>query len=282
MARLAGRAAKLGARSRSGAARLFTALLFIATAISFANAAAATESDLKRAVLGTIVAPGVLEIESGPETWTPATQGVPVLEDTQLRTGSGKKAVIALGKQGVIGLSEESALHIGSVGTDGLPVSLRGEGELSFRLPTNTALTFLTDSAIVKGPQPMHATAGEAWIQGTIAQRENETIVNVLEGSLQIRNRNANEFVTLGSGEQATIAGPVGTPRIARMTDAPEPTSQRRLAAMFGTKTGLIAGATAVAIGGGLGGAAAAGAFDDGEQAAQGSGNEPAASPFRP
>jgi hypothetical protein len=183
----------------------------------------------------------------------------------------------------VIGVREESGLRVGSIGTEGIPIMLQGESELTFRLPMTTMLTFFTDAAVVKAPQPMPASAHEAWIQGTITQRGNETTVSVLEGDLQVRNRDAADFATLGSGEQAILTGSLETPRIARMTDASETTSRRRLAAIFGTKTGLIAaGATAVAVGGGVGGAAAAGAFDSAEAAAQGGPGEPAASPFRP
>ena len=183
------------------------ALLFPLAAFFVTGTAANAESDLKRAVLGTIVAPGTLELQSGPETWTPATQGTPVLEDTDFRTGSGKRGMIALGKEGVIGLSENSGLHIGSIGTDGLPISLQGESELTFRLPMTTTLTFLTEAAVVKAPQPIPASSDEVWIQGTITQRGNETTVSVLEGDLRVRNRGATDFATLGSGEQATITG---------------------------------------------------------------------------
>jgi hypothetical protein len=283
MGRLAVRRGRLCGRQRGGKVLLFAALLFPATAIFATTSAASDEADLKRLVLGTIVAPGALEVGSGKGNWTPAMEGVPVLEDTDLRTGPGKKAMIALGKEGVIGVREESGLRIGSVGPEGIPITLQGESELTFRLPMTTTLTFLTDTAVVKAPQPMPASTHDAWIQGTITQRGNETTVSVLEGDLQVRNRDAADFARLGSGEQATITGSLETPRIARMTDASETTSRRRLAGMFGTKAGLmVAGAAAVAVGGGVGGAAAAGAFDSAEAAPQGNSGEPAASPFRP
>jgi len=283
MARLPVRRSSLCGRQRGGKGLLFAALLFPATAIFVTTTAASSEADLKRLVLGTIVTPGTLEVESGPGNWIPATEGAPVLEETDLRTGPGKKAMIALGKEGVIGVREESGLRIGSTGTEGVPIMLQGESELTFRLPMTTMVTFVTDAAVVKAPQPMPASAREAWIQGTITQRGNETTVSVLEGDLQVRNRDAADFATLGRGEQAIISGSLETPRIARMTDASETKSRRRLAAIFGTKTGsIVAGAAAVAVGGGVGGAAAAGAFDSTEAAAQGGPGEPAASPFRP
>ena len=283
MGRLPVRRSSLRGRLGGGKGLLFAALLLPATAVFVTTTAASREADLKRLVLGTIVTPGTLEVGSGPGNWIPATEGAPILEETELRTGPGKKAMIAMGKEGVIGVREGSGLRIGSIGTEGTPITLQGESELTFRLPITTTLTFFTDAAVVKASQPIPASAQEAWIQGTITQRGSETTVSVIEGDLRVRNRDAADFATLGSGEQATITGSLETPRIARMTDASETTSRRGLAAMFGTKSGLFAaGVTALAVGGGVCGAAAAGAFDSSEAAAQGGPGEPAASPFRP
>jgi len=281
MGSLAGRTNGWGGSPGKGL--LLAALLLPAAAFLVTGNAARAESDLKRSVLGTIVAPGALELQRGTGAWVPATQGTPVLEDTGVRTGSGKRAMLALGKEGVIGVGEESGLHIGSIGTDGLPISLQGESNLTFRLPMTTTLTFVTDAAVIKGPHPIPASADEVWIQGIITQRGTETTVSVLRGDMRVRNREATEFSTLGSGEQAIITGSLTTPRIARMTEVAQETDKRRAAAMFGGNTGLIvAGATAVAVGAGVGGAAAAGAFDSTTGAAQGTAGEPAASPFRP
>jgi hypothetical protein len=240
-------------------------------------------SEVKRRVLGTIVAPGALEVESDSGTWTPAANGAPVLDNTSLRNGDGPKAMVALGTHGVIGVRENSRLRIGGADRQGLPVSLEGESELSFRLPETTALSFLTVSAEVMAPTERSSpdTGQIGWIQGTIRQHENKTTVTLVEGTLRVRNRGAAEFTTLTSGEEAVITAAASTPRIAAMTAAP---SRSKLGWLgLGTTTGMVV-AGGVLIGGGLGGAAAAGAFDGGSSSgAQGDGEPPPpASPFRP
>jgi hypothetical protein len=272
-----------GERTR-GTLALLTPLL-AATALSIVIPAGTATAALERTVLGTIVSSSALEVASEPGAWRQGLQGAPILENSELRTEPGKVATVALGEKGIIGVHGGSHLQIGSPTREGLPISLRGESELTFRLPTATDVTFLTDAAIIRGPVEGPAAGGKAEVQGMIAQRGNETIVSVLKGTLRVRNRNAARFIVVGSGEQVTISGPESRPRLAAMTAA----SKKKTRRIFGASAGLVvAGTTAVAVGAGLGGAAAAGAFDDDRDdenvgAAQGGpGGPPPASPFRP
>jgi hypothetical protein len=241
------------------------------------NAAA---SDGRRAVLGTVVAPGTLEIASDPGHWAPTTDGTPILEETALRTGHDAEAMVALGRHGMIGLREDSRAHLGSLGSEGLPLSLQGDGTLSFRLPQATALNILTDAAVVTSAVGGSSPDTHGWIQGTVAHDGSETVVRIVEGALHIRSRLTDETTVLAGGEEATIGGTSAAPRVALLSDASTRATWGRLPAFLGTTTGVVV-ASAVAVGGALGGAAAAGAFD-GSSSAQSDDEQPSASPFRP
>ena len=256
-------------------------VLAVAVVVAGAVMPDAAATDARRAVLGTVVAPGTLELSSDPQVWTPAAVGSPVLEETTLRTGSDKKATLSLGQNGVIGVHEDSRVRIGALAAPGLPVSLEGDSGISFRLPDTTTLSIFTDVAIVTGPDAGTSSV-EPWIHGTISQRGDETVIRVVEGTLRVRNRATEEFALLTSGQEARIAASDTLPRVAAMTDASAGATRGRLPAFLGTTTGMVV-AGAVAVGGSLGGAAAAGAFDgSGSSSAQAVDDQPSASPFRP
>ena len=240
--------------------RWIAALLPIAAVLLVTSAPAFAEPEVKRAVLGTIVTAGTLEVAIEPGEWKQAEAGSPVLEETELRTLGGKRGLVALGKHGVLGFSKESHVRIGRVSEDGLPVSLEGESELSFRVPATTTLYFLTDSAVVKGPMILSASSADALVQGVIKQREGKTIVSVVEGEVSAGNRGAIELVAVNSGEEVVIAAREETPRpVASGPEEKQKTRRRLVSAGFlGTKKGLlIAGGTVAAVAGGIGIAAA-------------------------
>ena len=187
--------------SQTSAARTIAGILVLTAVI----APVIAEPALTRVVLGSIVAAGGLEVAKEPGTWAPGRQGDPVLEETAFRINAGRPATLSLGANGILGLREESRFRVGKKGSDGLPVVLEGESELSFRLPEGSSLNFLTDAAIVKGPVTSEATGAEMPIRGTITQRGSETIVQIKEGSVRIRNRDADHFVSVGSGQQASV-----------------------------------------------------------------------------
>jgi hypothetical protein len=241
------------------------------------NAAA---SDGQRAVIGTVVAPSTLEMARDPGRWMPTAGGAPVLEGTLLRTGADATATLALARHGVVGLAKDSRVHIGSLATEGLPLSLQGNGAVSFRLPGATELNILTDAAVVTSAADPSLPGTQGWIQGMIAQEGAETLVRIVEGMLHVRSRATDEVTVLAGGEEVTIGGAGGAPRVAPMTDASAAATRGRLPAFLGTTTGIVV-ASAVAVGGALGGAAAAGAFD-GSSSTQSGGEQPSASPFRP
>ncbi len=273
-------ASLVGPRKRLGR-RLAPAVAAFLAGIFITCTLASADSVVKRAVLGTIVASDAVQIAREPGAWTAGSNGTPVLENSELRTGAGKTTLVELGKHGVVGLREQSHVSVGKSGLDGLPLSLDGDGSLSFRLPLTSDLSILTDAAVIKGPGAGEAQSEYTSVQGIITQQGNLTNVSVTRGRLRVRNRGAEQFVWVGEGEQATITAAEETPRIARMTDASNKEVRRRVGAFgwFGTKTGLaVVGA---AVGGGVGAAAAAGAFsgDDGSAPA----NVPAqGSPFSP
>jgi len=249
---------------------VLAALALFPALIPITGTYAGAETAMKRAVLGTIVSPGTVQIASEPHAWAPGGTGTPVLEDSQLRTGTGQTTVLELGEHGVIGLRERSHLNVGKSGSDGLPLSLQGESSLSFRLPLASELSIFTDTAVVRGPAGGEVPSKSTSVQGIVTQQGNQTTVSVIQGRLRVRNRGAEEFAWVGDGEQATITAAHETPRIARMTEASKEEARGRLGVLgwFGTKTGLaVTGAAAV--GGGVGAAAATGAFsgdDDSDQ----------------
>jgi hypothetical protein len=218
---------------------------------------------------------------SDPGRWTPTAGGTPVLEETALRTGANTMAMVALGRHGVVGLDKHSRVHVGSVGPDGLPLSLQGDGAVSFRLPGATALNILTDAAVVTSAAGAAQPGTQDWIQGMIAQDRGETLVRIVEGMLHVRSRATDELTVLAGGEEVTIGDASAAPRVAVMTDASAGATRGWLPAFLGTTTGVVA-VSAVAVGGALGGAAAAGAFDGGSSSTQSDGEHPSASPFRP
>lgn len=232
------------------------ALLAIAAVLLVTSASAFADPPVKRAVLGTIVTAGTLEVALEPGKWKPAEAGAPVTEEAELRTRGGKRGLVALGKHGVIGFSKESHVRVGSLGPDGLPVSLEGDSEVSFRMPATTTLYFLTESAVVKGPMVLSESSPDALVQGVVAQRGKETIVSVVEGDVSVRNRDATELVAVTSGEEIVIAAREQKPQPVAMTGDEEHKKTRRRLASLGflrTKKGLIiAGTTvgALAIGG--------------------------------
>jgi hypothetical protein len=256
-----------------------TRIFIIATAVLLPTIA---HPVAKRAVLGTIVASGPIEVANEPGQWSPGSTGSPVLEHSELRTGDGDTAMVALGTQGVIGLRRHTHLRVGGTNSpNGLPLSLHGESSVSFRLPMASALSFLTDTAVVKAGEP---AADEASIRGIVSQQGEITTVRVISGNLDVRNRNATTFATVAGGEQATIASASAAPRITRMSTEETQSTTRRLSGLgfLGTKPGLIALGTAAAVGGGIGIAAAAGAFDSDDNKGGGEPVPSQGSPFTP
>ena len=149
---------------------LVAGLAFFLTAMLITGPSPRAETVMKRAVLGTIVRPGVVEVANQPQAWVPAGNGTPVLEDSQLRTGRGETTLVALGKQGVVGLRAQSHLSVGKTDRQGLPLALDGESSLSFRLPLTSDLTIFTDAAVMKAPGAAEMPAGDTSVQGIIAQ----------------------------------------------------------------------------------------------------------------
>jgi hypothetical protein len=239
------------------------------------------ETPLKRSVLGTIVTAGSLEIAQEPGVWTPVESGSPVIEASALRTLGGKRGLIALGKHGVIGFRGESHVRIGRMSLEGLPVSLEGESDLSFRLPATTAIYFITDSAVVRGPMALTASSSDAVIQGVIKQHGKKTIVSIAEGDVSVRNRESEEFLAVASGDEVVIEASNQTPRPVDLAQEEEQKTRRRLvsAGFFGTKKGmLIAGGTVAAVAGGIAIGAASGGSSSSSSGSGGS----SASPFVP
>ena len=264
--------------------RWLATLLLMAAVLLVASAPASAEPSVKRAVLGTIVTAGTLEIATEPNVWKPAQSGSPVIEGTALRTQGVKRGLVALGKHGVIGFSGESHVRIGKAAPEGLPISLEGENELSFRMPATTAIYFLTDSAIVKGPMALSASSADALIQGTIKQRGKKTIVSVAEGEVSVRNRDGEQFLAVASGNEVVIAARNEPPRPVGLAQGEgQSTTRRRVvsAGFLGTKKGLlIVGGTAAAVAGGIAVAAASGGSSDSSSGSGGGGSS--ASPFMP
>jgi hypothetical protein len=236
-----------------------------------------TEGATKRSVVGSVAAAGALEMSTAPGVWTSAHQGAAVIEDSELRSGLGRPALIGLGKHGVISLREGSRAHVGRMSGDGLPLTLRDDASVSFRLPPGTELRLVTDAAELSAG----ATAGsDTSVQGVVSQEAGVTVLSVVHGTMSARRHGSDDVMRVAEGEQATIGEENRRAEVAPMSGDSEQKARRRLvsAGFLGTKTGLIAaGATVVAVGGGIGIAAAAGAFDSG-----GDGDSEQGSPFEP
>lgn len=221
----------------------------------------AADAITKRSVLGSVMSSQSLEISTEPGVWTPAVQGAAVLEDSELRTGAGRPALIGLGTHGVISLRERSRLRIGRMGAGGLPVTLRGDAAVNFRLPAGTRLQLLTAAAVlsagvVDGP--------DTSVQGIVSQKNGVTVVSVVRGTMHARQHDSDDITRVARGEQATFRTQDGDAEVTRMTGESDYKTRRLTSLGFlGQRPGLvIAGATLAAVGGGVGIAAAAGAFD--------------------
>jgi hypothetical protein len=225
--------------------------------------AAGADPVVRRAVLGTIVSSNKVEIATEPGAWRPVESGSPVLERIDIRTGSESNATLTLGKHGVLGLRANSHIRIGAVEGETVKIWLEGhKGELAFQLSTTTRVQLATDSTLVAGPAGGTAKPDEGPIQGTIVKDGTNTVVSLLKGSLQVRNRDAATFASLAGGHQATVTGPTRTPQITPMAEAARKKTERRLGALgFLTSGKGMALAGAAAAGGGVGVAAGVGAF---------------------
>ena len=265
----------LGGRVASPAA-LALGIVAVPAMLGAAMPASAADPVAKRAVLGSVMSPRSLEISTEPGSWTPAVQGAAVLEDSELRNGPGLPALIGLGTHGVISLREGSRLRIGRMGTSGLPVTLRGDGAVNFRLPAGTRLQLLTDAAVLSAGS---ADGHDPSVQGIVSQNGGMTVVSVVRGTIHARRHDSDEIMRVARGEQATFRKQDGDAEVTRVSGASGYQTRRLTRLGFlGQSNGLvIAGATLAAVGGGIGIAAAAGAFDS---SSGGGSNQ--SSPFEP
>jgi hypothetical protein len=229
--------------------------------------------------VGTVITAPALEIAHEPGAWTTAKRGAPVLQDSRLRNGEGKPAVVALGANGVVALGARSQARIGVTDSGAQAIILEGDGELRIRIPTTSGLYFLTDSAIVAGPATAAAgeTGEQAFVQALITQQRGETTVRVLNGDVRAANRDKGAFVVVAAGERVVIAGPGSPPEPVEMAAAEKEKTRRRFG-WFGTTTGMIVtgGVVAAAAGGGIAAAAAGGGGGGGD------GGDRPSSPFKP
>jgi hypothetical protein len=128
----------------------------------------------------------------------------------------------------------------------------------------------------------LSASSADAVIQGVIRQHGKKTIVSIAEGEVSVRNRDAEEFLAVASGDEVVITASNQTPRPVELAQGEEQKTRRRLvsAGFFGTKKGmLIAGGTVAAVAGGI----AIGASSGGSSSSSnGSGGGSSASPFVP
>jgi hypothetical protein len=229
-------------------------------------------------VVGSVAAAGSLEMSTDPGVWTSAQQGAAVLEDSELRSGLGRPALIGLGKHGVVSLREGSRAHVGRMSGDGLPLTLRDDTSMSFRLPQGTELRLVTDAAELSAGV---TEGGDTSVQGVVTQEGGVTVLSVVHGTMSARRLGSDDVMRVAEGEQATIGKEDRRAEVTPMSGESQQKARRRLtsAGFLGTRTGLIvAGATVAAVGGGIGIAAAAGAFDSGG----GDGDSDQGSPFEP
>ncbi len=266
-----GRAMRMGRRQLAGVIALIPIVL--GGTVTFGGTEAAT----KRSVVGSVAAAGALEMSTDPGVWTSAQQGAAVLEDSELRSGLGRPALIGLGKHGVVSLREGGRAHVGRMSGDGLPLTLRDDTSVSFRLPPGTELRLVTDAAELSAGA---VEGSNTSVQGIVSQEGGQTVLSIVHGTMNARQHGSDDVMQIAEGEQATIRKGDRRAAVAPMSADSEHTARRRLisAGFLGTKTGLIvAGATVAAVGGGIGIAAAAGAFDDGDgdSSTQGSPFEP-------
>jgi hypothetical protein len=264
-----------------GAAAVVLTLLSAGSAVAASGGETSGVAALKRPIVGTVITAPALEIAHEPGAWAPARRGAPVLQDSRLRSGAGKPAVVALGANGVVALGENSQVRVGVTDKGKQAVILEGDGELRVRIPTASGLYFLTDSTIVAGPATAAATeAGEQeFVQALITQKHGETTVRVLNGDVRVANRDKGAFVAVAAGERVVVTGASSPPAPVEMAAAEKERTRRRFG-WFGTKTGMIVtgGVVAAAVGGGIAAAAGGGGGGDG---GDDDGGRPS-SPFKP
>lgn len=268
-------------RTRRVVASIF--LLFFNIIVSPLGAAhAATDASVKRPVVGTVLTAETLDVAHEPEVWTPGKRGAPVLQDSHLRNGAGKPALIALGANGVIALGEHSQMSVGVTDKGAPAIILDGDGELSVRIPTTSALYFLTDTTVVTAPiTAATRESGEpVFVQALITQKDGETTVRVLNGDVRVGNREQGTFIAVAAGERVVIASSSVAPVPVEMAAAEKEKTRGRFG-WFGTKTGMIVtGVGVVGVAVGIG-AAAAGGGGGGGGGSSGGGGRPS-SPFKP
>jgi hypothetical protein len=249
--------------------------LVLALILAVPGAARAEEAAGAARVLGTVRVTGDVEAKRADAEWRTVSGG-PVLEGTALRTGEGGAAVVKLAAGDVLGLAERSSLEFGSA-----PRVRLVSGRLALRLPASSGLEVDTPHGLVRVPAVAGAT-GDETREGLVAVEGETTTLHVYRGVLDAVPSGGRP-APVGAGAVATL-GP-GT----RVDVTPAPGGGAATAA----KTGLVAGlglsplgalfvTTGVAVAGGLGAAAATGAFsnEDGGGSAPAGGNQ--GSPFRP
>jgi hypothetical protein len=263
-----------------GAAAIVLAFLSAGSAVAASGGLTSGDPALKRPIVGTVITAPALEIAHEPGVWTAAKRGAPILQDSRLRNGAGKPAVVALGANGVVALGENSQARVGVTDRGNQAIILEGDGELRIRIPAASSLYFLTDTTIVAGPAMAATTeTGEqAFVQALITQQHGETTVRVLNGDVRAANRDNGAFVVVAAGERVVIASASSPPVPVEMAAAEQERTRRRFG-WFGTRTGMIVtgGVLAVAVGGGIAAAAGGGGGGDGD----GDGGRPT-SPFKP
>jgi len=267
-------------RRRRGAIASIFLLFFNIVVGPLAVTRAGTDATVKRPVVGTVLAAETLDVAHEPEVWTPGKRGAPVLQDSRLRNGAGKPAVIALGANGVIALGEHSQMSVGVTEKGAPAIILEGDGELSIRIPTTSSLYFLTDTTVVTAPITAATveTGEPVFVQALITQKDGETTVRVLNGDVRVGNREQGTFIAVAAGERVVISGSRAAPVPVEMAAAEKEKTRGRFG-WFGTKTGMIVtGVGVVGVAVGIGAAAAGGGGGGGGSS---NGGRPS-SPFKP
>jgi hypothetical protein len=250
-----------------------------------------------RQVIGTIAVQGDVQtrdIDPADAQLVRVTQsGTALLERTLVKVGGNGAALLALRKDGVVGVRASSTARVGTRGQGELRVDLES-GEALVRLPAGSPLIVATPTATVRAePIVPVSTAGGAAEASIKILADGQTLVRVEVGTVRVDGAAGGPSTRITAGEEASFPKE-GAPEIARAATAKLPAAD--VGAKPGGKDGsafytdpiLLGLLGAAAVGGTVGGLAGSGAIgssdddgDDNDSSAAAGGGGGDGSPFR-
>jgi hypothetical protein len=158
--------------------------------------------------VGEMVSRGEVKFESKENVWAKVEPfHFPIFQKVKMKTENGA-AVIALANNGQIDVGQNSIFSFDQM--DQLHLS---QGQIDFRIPSNTDLDFRVGNLMVTKSRPLRAGKGSP----SISVKSNETIggisihsngsviIKSIQGSLSILDQDRTVVAALSSGDSVTI-----------------------------------------------------------------------------